>query len=251
MLDSPETKNGPALAVVTGAGGGIGRATALRLARAGYAVVVSDRDPATAAETCRQIAEAGHMARPVTGDLTDPASRVELARDAAGAEILVNNAGVFERKPFDQLDDADFHRVMEINVIALFGLCQAFASAMPRGGRIVNLASRASLGARGYAHYVASKSAVVGLTRALALELAPRGLLVNAVAPGVIDTAMTAFLDPAARAQIAAGLPAGRIGTPEDVAAAVAFLASREVGFITGQVLLVDGGSSVGGLSAG
>lgn len=236
------------LAVVTGGGAGIGCATALQLARDGYDLLVADRDGRAASETCALIVEAGGTARARIGDLTCAQVRADLVAAGAGADVLVNNAGIFYPKDFDQVDSDDLRRVMEINVIALFELAQGFARQMPRGGRIVNLASRAVLGARGYSHYVASKSAVAGLTRAMALELAPRGLRVNAVAPGVIDTAMTAFLDPAAREKIAAGLPVGRIGQPEDVAAAVAFFASPQSGFVTGQILLVDGGSSVGGL---
>lgn len=239
---------GTPLAVVTGAGGGIGRASARQLSEDGFAVLVSDRDGVAAQETCDLIAAKGGQARPHIGDLTQQSAREKLARAGEGAEVLVNNAGLFYPKPFELVEEEDFRSVIDINVIALFGLCQSFADRMPRGGRIVNISSRAILGARGYPHYVASKAAVAGLTRALALELASRGLLVNTVAPGVIDTAMTAFLDAEARGRIAACLPVGRIGQPEDVAAAVSFFASRRAGFITGQILLVDGGSSVGGL---
>ncbi|KJS20605.1 MAG: hypothetical protein VR78_01040 [Hoeflea sp. BRH_c9] len=238
------------LTVVTGAGGGIGRAIAIRLSSDGYKVLVSDLDESSARETREMIEGAGGEARVCIGDLTRTSDLAALTEDGAGAEVLVNNAGVFYPKTFEDLGEEDFNRVLNINVIALFRLCQAFATRMPRGGRIVNIGSRAMLGARGYAHYVASKSAVAGLTKALALELAPHGLLVNAVAPGVIDTAMTAFLDAEARAGITARLPVGRIGRPEDVASAVSFLASGQVGFVTGQVLFVDGGASVAGLTS-
>lgn len=244
-MTAPQTP----LAVVTGAGGGIGRATARRLSKDGYKIVVSDLEENSASETVDLIRAAGGEAQICIGDLTQRSARDELAAFGAGAEVLINNAGVFYTKPFDEVGEDDFRRVLDINVIALFGLCQAFSTRMPKGGRIVNIGSRAMLGARDYPHYVASKSAVAGLTKALALELAVRGLLVNAVAPGVIATEMTAFLDAEARAGIAAGLPVGRIGQPEDVADAVSFFASPRVGFVTGQILLVDGGSSVGGLA--
>jgi 3-oxoacyl-[acyl-carrier protein] reductase len=135
----------------------------------------------------------------------------------------------------------------DINVVALFALSQAAATRMTAGAKIVNIASRAFLGAKNHAHYVASKAAVVGLTRAMAMELAARGVLVNAVAPGLVDTPLLQALTPERMAAQLALQPTGKAGRPQDIANAVAFLASPRMDFITGQVLLVDGGKSLGG----
>src|SRR5690606_15883992 len=143
----------------------------------------------------------------------------------------------------------DFRVMYEVNLVAMFSLCQQAARVLPEGGRIVNLASRAAFGARNYAHYVASKAGVAGFTKALALELAEQQITVNAVAPGVIATDM--LLE---RAEGLEGLrvqqPTGKLGAPEHIAHAVAFFADPRAEFVTGQVLIVDGGRSVGGTAA-
>lgn len=182
-------------------------------------------------------------------DITDPAATQALIDGATNLQLLVNNAGIFNTRDFDLLTADDFRQMYEVNLVAMFTLSQQAARVLPEGGRIVNLASRAAFGARNYAHYVASKAGVAGLTKAMALELADRQITVNAVAPGVIVTDM--LLE---RAEGLEGLrvqqPSGKLGTPEDIAHAVAFFADPRASFVTGQVLLVDGGRSVGGTAA-
>ena len=238
-----------ATAIVTGAGSGIGRAIARRLAEDGHAVIVADRSAQGAAETVRQLTADGLAARAEVLDITDPAATQALIDGAENLAVLVNNAGIFNTRDFDTLTPDDFRTMYEVNLVAMFTLCQQAARVLPEGGRIVNLASRAAFGARNYAHYVASKAAVAGFTKALALELADRQITVNAVAPGVIATDM--LLE---RAEGLEGLriqqPSGRLGTPEHIAHAVAFFADPRAEFVTGQVLIVDGGRSIGGTAA-
>lgn len=236
-------------AIVTGAGSGIGRAIAQRLAQDGYFIIVADRAAEGAAETVRLLTEAGHQARVEVLDITDSTATETLISGAENLRLLVNNAGIFNTCDFDRLTTDDFRKMYEVNLIAMFALCQQAARVLPEGGRIVNLASRAAFGARNYAHYVASKAGVAGFTKALALELAEKQITVNAVAPGVIATDM--LLE---RAEGIEGLraqqPTGKLGAPEHIAHAVAFFADPRAEFITGQVLIVDGGRSVGGTAA-
>lgn len=239
----------PATAIVTGAGSGIGRAIARRLAEDGHAVIVADRAAEGAAETVRLLTEAGHSARAAVLDITDPVATQALIDGAENLRVLVNNAGIFNTRDFDKLTADDFRSMYEVNLVAMFTLCQQAARVLPEGGRIVNLASRAAFGARNYAHYVASKAGVAGFTKALALELAEKQITVNAVAPGVIATDM--LLE---RAEGLEGLrvqqPTGKLGAPEHIAHAVAFFVDPRAEFVTGQVLIVDGGRSVGGTAA-
>jgi len=236
-------------AIVTGAGAGIGRAIAHRLAEEGYAVIVADRAEAAAQETVAQLTAKGHEARAVVLDITDPAATQALIDGAANLRVLVNNAGIFNTRDFDKLTADDFRQMYEINLVAMFTLCQQAARVLPEGGRIINLASRAAFGARNYAHYVASKAGVAGFTKALALELAAKQITVNAVAPGVIMTDMLRE-----RSEGTEGMrvqqPSGKLGEPEHIAHAVAFFADPRAEFVTGQVLIVDGGRSVGGTAA-
>ncbi len=163
---------------------------------------------------------------------------------------LVNSAGLFDERKFFDVSQDDFRRMFEVNLIAAASLTQKAAARMAPGAKVVNIASRAYLGARHHAHYVASKAALVGYTRASAMELAERGILVNAIAPGLIDTPMLRALTPERLAAQLALQPTGKAGTPEDIAHAVSFLAGPEMSFITGQVLFVDGGKSLGGSGA-
>lgn len=234
----------PPLALVTGAARGIGKAIAARLAEDGFEVIVLDRDGAAAQACAREI---GAGARAAVADLLDREATAALIARERPLSALVNNAGIFDERAFFDLSVEDFRRMYDVNLIAMFALSQAAAARMKPGAKIVNIASRAFLGARNHAHYVASKAAVVGLTRAMAMELAARGVLVNAVAPGLVDTPLLQALTPERMAAQLALQPTGKAGRPQDIANAVAFLAAPRMDFITGQVLMVDGGKSLGG----
>ncbi|MGV8989409.1 MAG: SDR family NAD(P)-dependent oxidoreductase [Cypionkella sp.] len=239
----------PSSAIVTGAGSGIGRAIAHRLAEEGHVVIVVDLAAAAAAETVAQITDRGLSAQARVLDITDPTATQALIDETANLRVLVNNAGIFSVISFDKLTADDFRKMYEVNLVAMFTLCQQAARVLPDGGRIVNLASRAAFGARNYAHYVASKAGVAGFTKALSLELAARHITVNAVAPGVIETDMLKAR-PDGLDEMRAQQPSGKLGQPEDIAHAVAFFADPRASFVTGQVLIVDGGRSVGGTAA-
>lgn len=240
MTDSP-------ISIVTGGGAGIGRAICQSLARDGDYVLVADLSPDRAAETVALIEADGGRAAPAVVDITDEIAVAEMVAGCGPARRLVNNAGIFDVTPFDDLTAGDFRRMYEVNLVAMFTLCQQVAKRMEPGGAIVNIASRAMLGAKQYIHYASSKAAVAGFTKSLALELAGRGITVNAVAPGVIETDMLRARSDTNLDGLRAMQPGGALGRPEDIAEAVRFLASDRARFITGQVLLVDGGRSLGG----
>ncbi|MDM0035846.1 SDR family NAD(P)-dependent oxidoreductase [Variovorax sp. J22P271] len=238
------------IALVTGGAGGMGLATVERLARDGFSVVMVDRDEALAQRETQRLQGLGLPVQCRVLDLTDEAAVRSLVQSLPPLSALVNNAGIFDERKFLEVTNADFRRAYEVNLIAVATLTQEVARTMPEGGRIVNIASRAYLGAKNHPHYVASKAAVVGYTRASAMELAPRGILVNAIAPGLIDTPILRALTPERLAAQLALQPTGKAGRPEDIAQAVSFLVSPQTGFITGQVLFVDGGKSLGGSGA-
>jgi 3-oxoacyl-[acyl-carrier protein] reductase len=237
------------VAVVTGGGKGIGRAVAARLACGGAKVLVSGRDESALEETCSEIRGAGGQAIWAAADVSKPEDAdalCEKALEAFGsADILVNNAGITRDNLVIRMSEEDWDQVVDTNLKGSFLCIRAFTRPMMkrRWGRIVNVSSVVGLmGNPGQANYVASKAGLVGLTKAVAKELASRHITVNAVAPGFIETAMTAALQSGVRETLKAQIPLGRLGTPEDVAHAVAFLCSEEAGYVTGQVLTVDGG---------
>jgi 3-oxoacyl-[acyl-carrier protein] reductase len=234
------------IAIVTGATRGIGRACALALAREGADVLVAGRDTHAGARVCAEITALGRRASFHAAELSQ-ASAARGVVEAALAEfgtldVLVNNAGIFERAPVLDLDEDGWDRVMNVNLKGAFFCAQAAARAMlGRGGAIVNVASDAawSGGLNPCAHYAASKAGLVSITRSMAKELAGQGIRVNAVAPGMIDTDMGGD---AGAALGGLQIPLGRYGAPDEVAAAVAFLASSEASYITGAVLNMSGG---------
>jgi 3-oxoacyl-[acyl-carrier protein] reductase len=239
-------------ALVTGASRGLGRAIAVRLAAAGAAVAVNYRERAEAAEAVvREIEARGGRALSVRADIADDAQVREMVARTTSAlgvvDILVNNAGVSHRGDLGDADDAQVEEMRRINVDGVIAVTRAVVDGMKarRFGRIVNVASIAALGTAmaGTTFYAATKAAVVVLTRRFALELGPHGITVNAIAPGFVLTDMAAAgRTEADFAAIAARTMVRRIGRPEDIAHAVAFLVAPESGFLTAQVLTVDGG---------
>ena len=233
-------------AVITGSTRGIGRAVAERLAAAGARVAVTGRDSATAE---RVAAEIDTTARGFGCDMSNPGSvraMIAAVEAAFGAiDILVNNAGVTRDNLLVRLSDDDWNTVLATNLTGAFAGTQAAIRGMMkrRSGRIINITSVVGLtGNKGQANYAASKAGLIGFTRSVAKEYAARGVLANCVAPGFIDTDMTAALPEATRAALLEAIPLGHLGQPGDVAAAVLFLASEQSSYITGQTLVVDGG---------
>ena len=232
-------------AFVTGAAKGIGKGIVERLAAEGYRVVAVDRLP-DVLQVAQALAAAGHDVEAQVLDIRDRAAIGALLDRIAPLDVIVNNAAVTSTFPFDQLTEEHFREMFEINTLGTFAVAQEGARRMRNGGRIVNIASRSFAGAPQMAHYAASKTAVVGLTRAMAIDLSPRNIRVNAVAPGVVDTDMLHYMTPERQKVMLSLQLLGRIGQPDDIARAVSFLASRDNHYITGHVLVVDGGRSLG-----
>lgn len=245
-----ESQNTRPAALVTGGGRGIGRAICLALAKAGFDVCINYAASAAAAEqTAEECKAFGVQAMTLQADVTDPAQCQALVETAAKTfgrlDVLVNNAGVTADKLILRMQEADFDKVINANLKGAFFCCKTACKLMMRQryGRIINISSVVGLhGNAGQSNYAASKAGLIGLTKSLAKEFAARGVTANAVAPGFIETDMTAAMSDAAKEAALTAVPAGKIGHAEDVANAVAFLASAEAGYITGQVLCVDGG---------
>jgi len=241
-------------AIVTGAARGIGQAIALGLAREGASVLCADLLPAD--ETVKRIEAAGGRAAAIAVDVSRPADAARLAETAAerfgGPDILVNNAGIATQSRFFDVTPEEFRRVMEVNVTGIFLCSQAAARLMAKkgSGRIVSVASvsgeRATWRRTAYG---TSKAAVIQLTKQMAMELGPLGITCNAIAPGPVDTDMAKEIHPPAmRKVIAATNPLGRYGSVDEMADAVAFLASDDAAYINGHTLAVDGGSTIAGV---
>jgi len=233
------------IALVTGGSRGIGAAISRELGRAGARVAVNYRSGKDAADAVA--AEVGGIAVAANvGDPADTQALVERVESELGdVDVLVNNAGITRDTLIARMSDEDWDEVIDTNLRGTFNTCRAVSRKMlrRRSGAIVNLTSVVGLhGNPGQANYAASKAGIIGLTKALARELGTRGVRVNAVAPGYISTELTDVLSEELRGVILANTPLGRLGSPEDVAAAVRFLCSDEAAFITGDVLLVDGG---------
>ena len=240
-------------AIVTGGSRGIGRAVAVRLAKDGMNLVINYRgNSAAAEETERMCRELGAEVLLVQGDVSRAEDCEKLAAQAKEAfgrvDVLVNNAGITRDGLLARMTEEDFRAGLDVNLVGPWNMMKAVNRIMmkQRYGRIVNLSSVTGLmGNMGQTNYAAAKAGILGMTKSYAREVASRGITVNAVAPGFIDTDMTEAMPEGAKDKIITGIPMGRTGKPEDVAEAVAFLASEQAGYITGEVLRVDGGMAM------
>lgn len=237
------------VAVVTGAGRGIGRAVALAYARMGADVACVSRTEENSAKAAAEVEALGRRAWAVAVDVSDTAAvnaaAGKILDDAGRVDILVNNAGVTRDNLLMRMSEEEWDTVINTNLKGAFNFTKALTRPFikQRSGRIINIASVIGLiGNAGQSNYAASKAALIGFTKSVAKELAPRGITANAIAPGFIETDMTAALDNKVRESIIGNVPLGRFGSPDDIAHAAVFLAMEPSGYITGQVLTVDGG---------
>ena len=240
------------VAIVTGSGRGIGRAIALKLAEVGATVVVSDILEKEAEAVAKEIKAAGGQSLAVMADVSsaaDVARLVEATIKACGRiDILVNNAGIARDQLLVRMSEEDWDRVLDVDLKSVFLCTKAVLRPMlkKRWGRIISLSSIAGvMGNPGQANYASAKAGIIGFTRTVAREVGSHSITVNAIAPGFIETEMTRQIKEEQRQEIKKLIPLNRFGTPQDVAEAVAFLASEEAGYITGQVLGVNGGMAI------
>ncbi|HXG12481.1 MAG TPA: 3-oxoacyl-ACP reductase family protein [Gemmataceae bacterium] len=235
-------------ALVTGGSRGIGRAIVLALARQGVSVAACyQRESDAVASLADELRKLGNDSHTAQADVSDPASVAKLVggvRDRFGRiDVLVNNAGVVSHKPLADLDLAEWQRVINTNLTSMYLVTKAAVEAMPRGGSVINVTSAvAMVGMVGRTHYTASKAGVIGFTRSLCKELGPRGIRVNALAPGIIETDQAAGLTPEQRTRYANLAALARLGQPDDIADVVLFLASDLSRFVSGITINVDGG---------
>lgn len=241
------------IALVTGASRGIGRSVAVKLAQSGARVLVNYSSSAQQAEeVVSQIRSAGGMAEAVWCDVSDFEACGQLAKNVIGEygrlDILVNNAGITRDGLLMKMSEQDYDAVLDANLKGAFNMMRHFSRSFlkQRSGHIINISSVSAVrGNAGQANYCASKAGLIGLTKSAARELASRGICVNAVAPGFIDTDMTGHMPDDVKQNLKNMIPMGHIGKPEDVAALVAFLADDASAYITGQVICVDGGMAI------
>lgn len=236
-------------AIVTGAGVGIGKGVALALAKEGYNVVASDINQENCQQVADEISATGAKSLALKCDVSNSADVTGLFTNTIDEfgqiDVLVNNAGIYPFLPFEKMEESDWNKVMDVNMKGVFFCSKEASRVMSESGRIINISSIASIkGIPNLVHYCASKGGVDSMVRALALELAPRKITVNAVAPGAIETPGTQMPEVNQEKTIA-GIPLARMGQPEDIANAVVFLASEKASYITGQMIVVDGGLTV------
>ena len=244
------------VALVTGSGRGIGKAIALKLAENGATLVINDvGDSVPAEQTVAEIKKMNRQAMAIMADVSSSADvtrMVETAMTTYGkVDILVNNAGITRDQLTMKMTDEEWDKVLTIDLKSVFLCTRAVLRPMlkQRSGRIVSMSSVVGIiGNTGQANYAAAKAGIIGFTKTIAKEVAPRGITVNAVAPGFIDTPMTQVLPEERKQSLMASIPLGYLGTPRDIAETVAFLVSDEARYITGQVITVDGGISLGKL---
>jgi 3-oxoacyl-[acyl-carrier protein] reductase len=239
------------VALVTGASRGIGRAIALRLSERGAKVACIATEAGRARETAELCAANTEGAQAYGCEVGETAKVAELVeqvqKELGGLDILVNNAGITRDQLLMRMSEEDFDRVLEVNLKGAWNFLKAASRPLMKSkGRVINITSVVGMvGNAGQSNYAASKAGLIGLTKSIAKELAGRGVCVNAVAPGFITTDMTAALDEGARTKLLQSIPLGRLGGPEEIAAAVEYLAGPGGAYITGQTLVVDGGMSI------
>jgi 3-oxoacyl-[acyl-carrier protein] reductase len=234
------------IALVTGAGRGIGLATTKRLLEDGFHVVMVDLAAEPLATNAAALKSISNSVEHHALSITDRDAVQALIGALPRLDVLVNNAAVFWDGKFDAVTEDDFTKMYEVNVIGAFIMAQEAAKVMKRGARIVNIASRAYLAGYAHAPYITSKAGVVGLTRGMAIDLAERGIFVNAIAPGLIETDMFRSLPPERQQELIAKQPTKEVGQPEDIANGIAFFADPRTRNLTGQILALDGGRSMG-----